>query len=129
MTTTGRGIAVTGPKLIYTSDGKRCYAYSGNLTLANATIVTALDFTTNDQITKVKLQTSVDADALSTAYLRIYVTFNGVSIIYNLEQRGAGSPTGDVMYLLIPPLTKVIVKMQGDSNATATAWLTGRVYG
>ena len=108
--------------------GDHVYAYSGDLTLANATIVTALDFTTGKQITTAKLQTSVDADALSTNYLRLFVTFNGVSIIYNLEQRGAGSPSGDVMYLTIPPLTEVIVKVQGAANAVGTAWLTGRVY-
>jgi len=106
----------------------RVYAYSGNLTLPDATLVTALDFTTGKQITKVKLQTSVDADAMSTEFVRLFVTFNGVSIVYSFEQRGGGSPTGDVMYLLIPPLTEVIIKMQGQANATATVWLTGKVY-
>ena len=106
----------------------RVYAYSGNLTLADATIVTAFDFTTGKQITTAKLQTSIDADGLGGNYFRIFVTFNGVSIIYNLELRGAGSPSGDVMYLVIPPLTEVIVKIQGAANATSTVWLTGRVY-
>jgi len=108
--------------------GDRVYAYSGNLTLPDATLVTALDFTTGKQIITIKLQSSVDADAMSTEFVRIFVTFNGVSIVYNFEQRGGGSPSGDVMYLLIPPLTEVIVKIQGQADATATVWLTGRVY-
>ena len=119
-------IASTGKGIRYV--GEHCYAYSGNLTLAVATQVTAFDFTSGSGVIAAKFQTSIDADALSTSYFRIFVTLNGVSIIHNLETRGAGSPSGDVMYLTIPPFTEVVIKLQGDNDATATAWLTGRVY-
>jgi len=37
-TTTGRGLAVTSPKLIFTEDGKACYGYSGIITVQSAAL-------------------------------------------------------------------------------------------
>jgi len=118
-------IAGVGPELNYV--GNRCFAYSGNQTLADATLVTALDFTTGNKVIKGKFQSSVDADALGTEYVRTFIEFNGQSIVYEFEQRGGGSPSGDVKHVIIPPYTNVTVKMQGASNATATAWFVGKL--
>jgi len=118
-------IASVGTDISYVKD--RCFAYSGNLTLASASVVTALDFTTGNDVIEGIFQVSVDADALSTDYLRIFIELNGNSVVYNLEQRGAGSPSGDWINVIIPPYTKVVLKLQGANNATGTGWFVGKL--
>ena len=120
-------VVSTGPGIRYV--GNFAYAYSGNITLPDATLVEALNFTSGAGVIKSKFQYSVDVDALSTEYLRLFITFNDESVVYNFESRGAGAISDMPMYLIIPPFTLVKVKLQGGSDATATAWMVGRVYG
>ena len=119
-------VASVGPRINYV--GNFAYAYSGNITLPDATLVEALNFTSGAGVIRSKFQYSVDVDALSTEYLRLFITFNDESIVYNFESRGAGAISDMPMYLIIPPFTLVKVKLQGGSDAIATAWMTGRVY-
>ena len=119
-------VASVGPRINYV--GNFAYAYSGNITLPDATLVEALNFTSGAGVIRSKFQYSVDVDALSTEYLRLFITFNDESVVYNFESRGAGAISDMPMYLIIPPFTLVKVKLQGGSDATATAWMTGRVY-
>jgi len=118
-------VASVGTDISYVKD--RCFAYSGNVTLANATIVTALDFTTGNDVIEGIFQASVDADALSSNFFRMFIELNGNSIVHNLEQRGGGSPSGDWINVIIPPYTKVVLKLQGASDATATGWFVGKL--
>ena len=57
MTTTGRGLAVTSPQLIFTENGKHVYAYSGQIQYTN-TETTFIEGTTQEGIADVFIQYS-----------------------------------------------------------------------
>ena len=133
-TTTGRGLAVTGPKLIYTSDGKRCYAYStqGSSLTSNAYSET-LNFTSGDEyiVGKLTCFAPVDANPASGALSNYKVSFNGEVVFYiNLDSAQEDHPAQAVVPMLIPPLTTVLI----ETNASASGWnpsvsFVGRVHG
>jgi len=135
--TTGRGLAVTSPKLIYTEDGKRCYAYSGTITTANS-IKTALEFITKESHIRGKFEfmggVNYIAGNLADGTIDAFrVSFNGVVIaIIKLDMSLEDMPTKETLTVLIPPVTPVKVEALGSANAASelmTVTFTGKVYG
>ena len=81
-TTTGRGLAVTSPKLIFTDDGKYCYAYSG-LYATNTTAFEVLSFDTKLKyiVGKMQLNGGVDDDNPADSTINTAnIQFNGVTV-------------------------------------------------
>jgi len=136
-TTDGRGLAVTSPKLIYTEDGKRCYAYSGTLTTVN-TSKSALEFVTKEShiLGKFEFMGGVNYNAgnLNDGTIDAFrVSFNGVVIaILKVDMIQEDMPTKETLTVLIPPVTPVKVEVLGSANAASelmTVTFTGKVYG
>ena len=130
-TTTGRGLAVTSPKIIYTGDGKRCYAYSGDIGVTNSEVV-LLEATTTNHVIKGKIQFSYNANASDNYKYKIY--FNGVVVfgyfVGHGSAEGSGYPDTPV-YVIIPPNTDLKVtaeNISSGSDLAQNAVLTGRVY-
>jgi len=135
--TTGRGLAVTSPKLIYTEDGKRCYSYSGTITTANSS-KTALEFQTKESNIKGKFEfmggVNYNAGNLADGTIDAFrVSFNGVVIaIVKVDMSLEDMPTKETLTVLIPPVTPVKVEVLGSANAATelmTVTFTGIVYG
>ena len=119
-TTTGRGLAVTSPKLIFTDDGKYCYAYSG-LYATNTTAFEVLSFDTKLKyiVGKMQLNGGVDDDNPADSTINTAnIQFNGVTVA--LIRAGTAtsddSPLSVMQRLVIPPMTTVTVIV--DSNVT-----------
>ena len=77
--TTGRGLAVTSPKVIYTENGD-CYGFSGLHQPAGAT-AEAFNFKTESQPTRMNLVWGVNWDEQTeNSYIGIPMKYNGVSV-------------------------------------------------
>jgi len=133
--TTGRGLAVTGPKLIYTEDGKHCYAYSGQVSMASSGAIIMLNFNSGPHVIIGKLQSGHDTTQMSGAQtLSTEVKFNGVIVYDHLTlYSSADTQTADLgspIELLIPPHTTVLVTgFTSDTGPIPTTYhLIGTVY-
>jgi len=132
-TTSGRGLAVTSPKLIYTESGKNCYAYSGQFQIATSA-ATMLLFKTGPDPIDANLQVSGPfkfSDPASGEKSNFQLSFNDVKI-YIMGSRAANSgytnPLSDSVKLIIPPLTTV--KLEVDSSAaTADIYTSAILHG
>jgi len=105
MTTTGRGLDVTSPKLIFTEGGKFCYAYSGSRGLGDAnTETTLLEFTTGPKpiVCYVDCR-SVSKDTGDNQTSKWY--FNDVLVLQGESDSSKTGLQGWVGRLIIPPLT------------------------
>jgi hypothetical protein len=111
-TTSGRGLAVTSPKLIFTDSGRNCYAYSGIITTSTS-YQTFLEFQTGEDPIRGFLQINGDLDELSTSWFDFIVYFNGVGVTYaQMERNNFLNP---IVEYIIPPLTTF--KVQGKVQA------------
>lgn len=119
-TTTGRGLAVTSPQLIFTPDGTRCYAYSGIKVLNNNT-VTFFEFISGEQPLKVKVQwyLEITGNVASSKNFNFVISINGIDVINTGGRSGQTHPFYDVdpMRLIIPPTSTV--KIESTTNNTA----------
>jgi len=79
MTTTGRGLAVTGPKLIYTEDGKACYAYSGIITVQSAAL--ALFESQTSPTDPLLCKIGVFTPQASTNNAEIVISLSGITVL------------------------------------------------
>jgi len=117
MTTTGRGLAVTSPKLIYSEDGKNAYAY--NTTPATTTAFNILSFTSGAGLFNGWIQFNgfvQPSNPTTGAIGTLDVKFNGVTvIILKTETEVEDMPTSIRCPIIIPPLTAVTASI--DSNA------------
>ena len=135
MTTTGRGIAVISPKLIYTEDGKRCYAYSGEV-IVNADTVTCLLFTSSASgYIMAEFTQSVNYGQIGNGkFVGFNIQFNGIKVIENFSStRNYGdneSNQPDTVRILIPPNTTVTTQGVSDQASANPFYhsLIGRVY-
>jgi len=129
-TTTGRGLAVTSPKLIYTEDGKHCYAYSGLITDndSGSPEITLLDFTTKSGY--IDLRLSILSDETGAAALYTLIELNGVGVFrLDGDASGIGSFQFDnPFYMIIPPFTRFHLKVGSNSTVVFSAMVTGSVY-
>jgi hypothetical protein len=119
MNTTGRGLAVTSPQLIYSEDGKHCYAYSGEKAATTAAKI-YLDFETKDALVKGVLQVNgpVDDDTPTvgaTSASQIYL--NDVKLgILKTDTKDEDTPGTNRWELILPPYSRVKVTMLDDQN-------------
>jgi len=126
-TTTGRGLAVTSPKLIFTESGKNCYAYSGQLQISTSAAI-MFKFTTGPEPVLANLQVSgpfKPSDPASGAKSNFQLSFNGI-VVYNLGSRAANTdytnPLSDSVIIIFPPTTDITLEV--DSNATTAGLYT-----
>ncbi len=125
----GSNPAGTGSSINYvrTDTGTFGYAYSGQLTLANGTTLTPIDFTIANEAIDGKLQISVDVDALSTTYLTLIVYLDGQVIVYDVDRRDLNIPQNEFR-VFIPPYSHLKVTVLGGNDAAATVLFTGEVH-
>jgi len=132
-TTTGRGLAVTGPKLIFTDSGQNCYAYSGTFGSLD-TFLTLLLFTTYESPIKgtFTFNAPINATVAASGGAAVYqIKFNDVVVALgkadSRDLRVDAMPP--VRELIIPPLTTVeMIGRCEEDNASEliTATFTGR---
>tara|TARA_Y100000310_G_C20042597_1_gene516862 strand:+ start:55 stop:474 length:420 start_codon:yes stop_codon:yes gene_type:complete len=136
-TTTGRGLAVISPKLIYTDDGKHCYGYNttGLITAASGETTLFLFETKFDHL---KLYWSPGASITSLSQsnksfgYRFYL--NGVIAWQMLMISSASNPETEqaAFYdkiFIVPPRTEVKITAisSDDGGATYYGAITGHV--
>jgi len=133
VTTTGRGLAVTSPHLIYSEDGKHCYAY--NSTPASTTASTILSFTSGAGMIKGWIQFNgyvQSSNPVTGNTGTLDVMFNGVSVIIlkTETELETSSPHSVRCPIIIPPLTVVTASIDSavnESGNIATIVLIGKV--
>ena len=126
-------IASTGKGIRYI--GRHCYAFSGEIIVANAT-VTCLDFTSGAGYIMADFIQSINASAIDQGQLFGFtIELNGVEVCKfeeHVRSMAGQEYIGLQKYeFLIPPLTHVTTKAYTDdsSNNPFFHTLTGRVYG
>jgi len=134
VTTTGRGIAVTSPKLIYTPDGKRCYGYSGTFgsSIASQTIFDSLSSSAGTYIVgEFQYNQPVDPESLADESGAVQIKFNGVTISIMKVSDGSGMTGSVTQKVIIPALTRIVVTSESGDNQSArlqSLTFVGKVY-
>ena len=124
-------IASTGKGIRYI--GNWAYAITGGIDLVQDELTTMLDFTTDVGVLVGKLQSG--RNVKTSAEHEHFVYFNDLLIWYSKMDNATSvsnqAPNSQPLLLIIPPLTKVTVKMKSLDDATTnqTMIFTGRVYG
>jgi len=111
--------------------GEYCYAYSGEISVAN-TELALLEFTAGAGVISAKVQVGSKAAENEDYLMQIY--FNDVVVFGNtFHQQGATYvDIANTVPLIIPPFTIVKVTLANVADTDSRAWtvgLTGRVYG
>ena len=133
MTTTGRGLAVTSPQLIYSEDGKHCYAY--NSAAASTTASTILSFTSGPGMIKGWIQFNgfvQPSNPATGAIGTLDVMFNSESVIIlkTETELETSAPHSVRCPIIIPPLTAITASIDAaadESAMFATIVLIGNV--
>lgn len=130
-TTTGRGLAVTSPKLIYTANGKHCYAYSGSIGLPQDTDTTMLLFTTGQENILAELSVQGDFNTMGSTATTLKINFNDIAIVNSVTSAGNDSvaPFDNALKLIIPPVTTVAIILAKADGGTdyLQVLLTGKI--
>jgi len=124
----GTNPAGTGTSLNYIGD--HCYGYSGGLPIPNSN-TTMLEFTTaNNYIVAQVIFSGIDSTADDYG---AFIDFNGEEVYgtYILNTSQTNFYGMEPIPIIIPPYTKVVVRMINKSTSSGYEWiasLTGRVY-
>jgi len=124
-------IASTGKGIRYV--GNWAYAISGGVDLVQDELTTIFDFTTDVGVLVGKLQSG--RNVKTSAEHEHFVYFNDLLIWYSKMDNATSvsnqAPNSQPLLLIIPPLTRVTVKMESKDGPTTdqTMIMTGRVYG
>ena len=124
-------VAATGLGIRYV--GEHAYAISGGVDLVQDELTTMLDFTTDVGVLVGKLQSG--RNVKTAAEHEHFVYFNDLLIWYskmdNATTVSNQAPNSQPLILIIPPLTRVTIKMESKDDTTTdqTVIFTGRVYG
>tara|TARA_R110000822_G_scaffold12253_1_gene44485 strand:+ start:541 stop:972 length:432 start_codon:yes stop_codon:yes gene_type:complete len=131
MTGTFQGVGT----LQFTPDNKRCFAYGGTLSAITGSLTTYLEFTTASEYIQGELQLNSALRILSSEVKQSFgqISFNDEIIALITT----GNEADDAAFfsqckLIIPPFTKVTIKLASDVNQSdtlQTATFTGNVYG
>jgi len=123
-----------GPNLGLSVVGDHCYAYSGQVIIANTT-ETCLSFTTGNHISVVEFTQSIDAEAIGQGQLIGFsIEMNGTvitSLKEFLRDQGSGETVALLYYrFIIPPNTQVTTKGYTDDSSDNPFFhtLSGRIY-
>jgi len=105
--TTGRGLDVTSPKLIFTESGLECYAYSGLVQSASSSSadVECLNFKTGAHPILVRFDYGTDYGGNNDLYIEILL--NGVSI-WKTNNTATVTINDQPIKFIIPPLTTLV---------------------
>ena len=122
MTTTGRGLAVTGPKLIYTENGE-CYGFSGLHQPSSGATSEAFNFKTDSKPIRFNMMWGVNWDEHGeNAYLGIEMKYNDVSVY--LSRGEMTSQAGQFLAypfrigpFIIPALTTCVIEVISSDAA------------
>jgi len=123
---------ITGADLQYTQNNEHCYAFSGGVDLVQDTLTTIFDFTSGSGFIVGKLQSG--RNVKTSAEHEHFVYLNDILIWYSKMDNATSvsnqAPNSQPLILIIPPLTKVTIKMKSLDGATTnqTIIFTGRVY-
>jgi len=120
---------IVGPGLQFTQDNRRCYAYSGEVAVAN-TELDLLVFETNSEYISAEVQLGSRAAENEDYEFRIY--FNDIVVFSatfgNQSQNEIGSWP---IPLIIPPHINVKMSLDNIADTDSRVWtvhLIGRVY-
>jgi len=120
---------ITGPGIQYTQDNLRCFAYSGEVAVANIEL-NLLDFETKSEYISAEVQLGSRAAENEDYEFRIY--FNELVIFSatfgNQSQNEIGSWP---IPIIIPPFTTVKMSLDNIADTDSRVWtvhLIGRVY-
>jgi len=123
---------VTGKSLQFTNDNKRCYSYSGSLSIDTNATKTFLDFMTNSEY--IKGEITIGRNAKSSAEHEVSIYLNDVLVFFSKMDNGATitnqTPNAIPLTLIIPPFTRFKLDIKSTDAATSqkTAIFTGRAY-
>jgi hypothetical protein len=123
---------VTTPNALnFTPDNKRCYAYSGAVTVTNV-VNTLLEFSTNSEYLKVKV--GFYSNGISNDDYNQIIYFNDVAVIsQTVPQTYQSTATGyQPIELIIPPFTDVKITFANVTDTSSNVWtlaLSGEAYG
>jgi len=108
--------------------GKYWGAWSGNIT-TNSSTATALDLRTPKKALKVLFSWATDFDQIAngaTYQLEIKVSGQSIYRFRSKNEAGRASSDWDPIYMLIPPLSTVLVEVY-HSNASNVIWTINMV--
>ena len=123
---------VKGNALQFTNDNKRCYSYSGDLSIDAGDTVTFLNFATNSEYIKGQIQ--IGRNVKTSAEHEVFVYLDDVLIFYSKMDNATSvtnqTPNTIPLTLIIPPFTtfKLDVKSSDSATSQKTAVFTGRAY-
>jgi hypothetical protein len=121
--------------LQFTPDNKKCFAYGGTISAATGSLTTYLEFTTASEYIEGELQLNSALRILSSEVKQSFgqISFNDEIIaLLTTGNEADDAPFFSQCKLIIPPFTKVTVKLASDVNqpdTLQTATFTGNVYG
>ena len=122
-------VASTGPGIRYIGD--YAYAYSGLAqTEGDNSPITRMEFTTGSGLIDAKLQALMASGNNDDLYWQLYLNDIQIGQVYN--QTPPNTETPNALFLILPPFTKVTVKIaNGQSSSARDMYIvfTGRVYG
>ena len=127
--TTSQPVA-TPNALNFTPDNKRCYAYSGDVSISGSA-TRMLDFQTNSEYAIVQLELHGTFSQIGQNQIRLNVQFNEVDIIDTYFDASLDYGILDKSILIIPPFTAVTIdcSQASGSDRTMQLTLTGEVHG
>ena len=120
---------VTTPQALnFTPDNKHCYAYSGVINESGET--TYLDFTTNSEYIKSKIQAVTDQANGDDFNIKFYINDVVVGVAHAFFYSNSTYVVDPEWELIIPPFSRVKITIQNINSADEWAvMLTGEVFG
>ena len=120
---------IAGPELQFTQDNKHCYAYSGEVSVAN-TELNLLSFDTNSEYIRAKVQLGSKAQENEDYEFKIY--FNDIVVFSaTFGNQGQYYLGAWPIPIIIPSFTNVKISLDNIADTDSRVWtvhLTGRVY-
>jgi hypothetical protein len=123
-----QNVASIGKELNYV--GSHCYAYSGEVSVAN-TEINLLDFVSGKDYITAKVQVGSKAGENEDFVFKIY--FNG-TVVFSTLFNNQGTQYVDVansIPIIIPPLTNVQMSLDNIADSDTRVWtvgLTGKLH-
>jgi len=120
---------VTQNAINFTPDNLRAYSYSGLVTTSASDDVNLLEFSTNSEYIRARIQFWYDA-AGSGSNIEFKTFFNTVKVA-TTHVTDSIDVEWQLTYLIIPPFTDVLIQAKNHSSSTepVLCTLTGDVYG
>jgi len=121
---------IAGPDLQFTQDNKRCFAYSGDVTVG-ASATQMLKLQTQSEYIVSEFEYHGALAQIGQNQIALEVTLNGISVIHTFYEAAIDHTLYDTPpKLIIPPFTEFIITLAqaSGSDRTMQVTLTGNVY-